>query len=137
MSFLTDSHLAVVPLVFEEPHSYVMSYEVDRLDSGAVAGTLGMPSSRERELFHIQGISDDTTLYSNVSSTMRSLMDYYLSGGQLRVYRLYPANLTAWSTDNEFGYSDIIQQSPGGGSYPWFNNKMTVFNFDIDGVSVD
>lgn len=133
---LVDSHVVVVPLVDEAPHGYVMSYSLTRVDSGAIAGDdLDAPADREREVFHFKAISDsaDPVEYS----TLNAMLGRYTSGGLLRVYRMYPANLVAWDPDsNPAGYSDIVQMEAGNLSLPWYNHGMTRFAFDLDGVAV-
>lgn len=135
MALANDSHLEVVPLLFEDPHGYTMSYEVERFDSGWVLGSLDVPASREREVFHFKGISPSYALFAG-STAIRRILDYYFAGGQIRVYRDYPANVTAWTVDNPSGYSDIVKLDPGGSSYPWYNPAMTIFSFDLDGVAI-
>lgn len=135
MSLAQDSHLEIIPLMWEDPHSYTMSYDVEKYDSGHVRGDLDMPADREREVFHFKGISSTNSVYPTPG--IKTLLDYYLCGGQIRVYRMYPANLSAWDAEtNETGYSDIIEKEVNGGSYPWYNVGMTIFSFDLDGVAV-
>jgi len=133
---LADTHLVTIPLVDEAPHSYVMSYSLERANSGAIiADDLDAPDDREREVFHFRAISDeaDVTEYS----TLNGMLSRYVSGGQLRVYRMYPANLSAWDADtNPNGYSDIVQLDASNMSLPWYNNGMTRFSFDLIGVAV-
>lgn len=137
MALAQDPHLHIIPLVFETPHSYVMSYDLERFDSGLVAGDLEMPEDREREVFHFQCISSDTPIYSQgyPNDGLRHTLGKFYAGGQMRVYRLYPANIVAWSEANEEGYSDVVQVDPTGAQWSWYAG-MIVFNFSIDGVSV-
>lgn len=132
---LVDSHVVTIPLVDEAPHGYVMSYSLNKADSGIVLGDdLDAPADRERELFHFKCISDsaDPVTYS----TLNAMLGRYVSGGVLRVYRMYPANLTAWDDSNLNGYSDIAQLEAGNMSLPWYNHGMTRFAFDLDGVAI-
>lgn len=134
---LQDTHLHVIPLVMETPHSYVMSYELERFDSGLVAGDLDMPEDREREVFHFQCISSEESIYvqSGTDGRLRKSLDKFYSGGQMRVYRMYPTNVAPWSEYNEFGYSDVVATDPTGSGWNWYVG-MGVFSFEIDGVSV-
>lgn len=127
MALLSDTHLEVIPLVFEEPHGYAVSYDLDRLGE-FVSGSYNMPDARQREVFHFKAIS-------NGEVSLRQQTDQYFSGGQLRVYRLYPANLVEWSEDNPNGYSDMVHPNPSGASYPWYS-KMEIWSFDLDGVNL-
>lgn len=127
MALQSDSHLEIVPLMDEDPHSYVMSYALDRMNQ-FIAGSLDMPESRQREVFHLRGIS-------NLSSSLRFMLDGYFSGGQVRAYRLYPSNLTEWTVDNTHGYSDMVHPNPSGSTYPWYS-KMEVWEFTLDGVNL-
>lgn len=133
---LVDTHVVTIPLLDEHPHSYVASYSLSRADSGAiVADDLDAPADREREQFKFSAISDESAL--ETYSTLNAMLGRYLSGGQLRVYRMYPANLLPWDPDtNPNGYSDIIQLDAGNMSLPWYNHGMTRFSFDLAGVAV-
>lgn len=135
MSLRSDSHLEVLPLAYEDPHTYSMSYVLERYDSGFVVGDLDMPEGRQREVFHFKCITSEVEIYPS-SDTLRKTLDYYFAGGQLRVYRNYPGNLLIWTVDNPEGYSDVIQTNPAGATYSWYNPKMTRFSFEIDGTSI-
>ena len=135
MALSTDSHLEVIPLLFEQPHSYHISYDLERFDNGTVSGDLDQPEDRERECFKFEGISN--RLPAHPQDSLRTTLDYFQSGGQVRVYRMYPANLTAWdATSNETGYSDMVPEDAASAEYPWFGPTLTVYSFTLEGVAV-
>lgn len=133
MGLTSDTHLELIPLLAEEPHSYIVSYDLERFDNGHVAGDFDQPADREREVFHFEGISNRLPVYPQDS--LRVLLDGFKAGGQIRVYRL-TSNLAAWDTANETGYSDIVDPDPGGADYPWFGPTLTVYSFTLEGVAV-
>lgn len=135
MALARDTYLEVVPLLDEAVPSFVFSHNIERFDNGQVSGEISQPGSRTRRIFKFDGISNKSeALVSPL--TFRSLLNYYNSGGQVRVYRLYPAVVTPWSETSEFGYNDIVSNDANGSDYPYYTPSMTQFSFSLTGLEV-
>lgn len=130
--------MEIVPLVNENPPSFVFSHTLERFDNGQVSGELSQPADRQRRVFHFEGISNKEEVVPNASQNkLRRLLNYFNSGGQLRVYRMYPTVGTAWATSNLLGYSDVIPVYVAGGNYPYYNPAMTQHTFELDGLAIN
>ena len=137
MGLAQDSHLYVLPLLDEEPASYEISHVLEVFDNGHVASELEAPDNNENRVLTFAGISASEELYPTLAQKkLRRLLNAYASGKQLRVFRLYPSVVTAWSQTNYFGYSDIVADSLSTMSYNWNNPAMTQHEFKLSGVDV-
>ena len=136
MALARDGHVEVVPLLDEEPTGYLFSHDVELSDTGYMFGNANLPSARHVELFVFRGISQNEDLIPSPTATnLRKLLGYFYAGGRIRVYRKYPSVLTAWDpSSNEFGYSDIVPESPGGQTLDWFA-PMRSFGFELKGCA--
>jgi len=134
MTLARDSHLYVVPLLDEDAAGYVISHNIQNFDNGVVAAELDAPSNNEVRLVRFDGVSNKEALFS--TSSIRKLLNYYSGGGLVRTYRLYPSVVTAWSTTNYFGYSDMVSDNPGSGNYTWNDPAMNSLEFKLQGLEV-
>lgn len=121
----------------EDPQGEEDSSIVERFANGYVRGE-ALPSGSYRNVFFFHGISNKEEYIPTYGTDVdtRRILDQFYAGGELRVYRDFPADLTAWTEINTNGYSDITSMKVGDEMYPWFDNTMTRFSFDLVGVGV-
>ena len=134
MVLSVDSHLVVVPLIDEDAPSFVSSHNVETFDSGSVAAEMLSPDNNQVRILKFEGISGAEDLYSTTS--IRGLLNYFASGGLMRVFRMYPSVVDPWSQTQVFGYSDIVNDAIGTMSYAWNDPAMSAFQFKLSGYEV-
>lgn len=136
MALARDTHLEIIPLIDEGAPSFVFAHLIDRSDTGYVTGELAWADNRSRRVFSFDGISAKEEVTPLESETkLRRLLDYYYGGGQIRVYRMYPSNVSAWDQDsNVEGFSDIVEEDVGSADYPWYESGMCRHSFSIKGL---
>ncbi len=133
MALLVDSNLAVVPLLDERPLGYVFSQHAERSDTGYMFGSPTLVNSRAVTTMGFDGISpnaEPTTIDS-----ARRVLNRFQAGARMRVYRRYPAVVTAWTGADDEGYSDLVVRDQGGTDRGWYAS-MRSFAFIINGLAV-
>jgi hypothetical protein len=121
----------------EDPFGEEDSSIVERFGNGYVRGEQ-LPTGSYRHVFFFHGISNKEEYIPTpaTDADTRKVMDQFYAGGELRVYRDFPADLTAWTETNSNGYSDVTASKPGDEMYLWRDNVMARSNFEIVGVEV-
>lgn len=136
MTLERDGNVYILPLLDELPESHVMSSDADVTDTGYTYGT-ALPGTTKRVVAW-EGLSGDEEIYPTATDTnLRRLLNYFYSGGSIRVYRNYPAVVSAWSTLTLDGYDDITPLDTGAAAdYPWFGaSSFRRYTFKIEGVT--
>ncbi|MEK9721979.1 MAG: hypothetical protein VW405_00665 [Rhodospirillaceae bacterium] len=136
MALERDGNVYVIPLLDELPEMHVMSSDADVTDTGYTYGT-AMPGATKR-VVSFEGLSGDEEVYPTTSgTTLRRALDYFYSGGSIRVYRNYPSVISEWHALNLDGYDDIVPaDSSAAADYPWFaDTSFRRFTFKIVGVA--
>lgn len=137
MALGRDGNLVVLDLLDEDPADYEISSSLELFDNGHVSGELDAPANNEVRVLTFNGVSNKETLYPASGDTvLRNVLDYFCGGGVIRVFRLYPAVTSTWSTSNPYGYSDIVAANPETLSYAWNDPAMRRYNFQLEGVEV-
>lgn len=124
MTLARDSHLVNVPLLDEDAVGFVLSTTAERTD---VARTVGrpLPSGSTRRVVTFRGIDGDV-----------DILRYWQAGGALRVFRNYPAVVTAWSTSNDEGYDDIVPLEAEAVTWDWQDPySMDSIAFVLEGIA--
>lgn len=137
MALARDSHLENIPLLDESPVGYVFSHDSERSDGCYIYGTRNMPLDRSVTVLRFEGISHNEDLVpASGAPNLKTLLGYFYSGGQVRVFRDYPAYPTAWNiTSNPLGYSDMVPQTVGGNALSWYS-PMRSFDFELKGFAL-
>lgn len=139
MALERDGNLYVLPLLDELPETHLFSSDADVTDTGYTYGT-ALPGSGTKRGVAFEGLSGDEEIYPTASDTnLRRLLNYFYSGGSIRVYRNYPAIVAAWSDIVHDGYDDITPAETGAAAdYPWFSaSSFRRYTFKIEGVTED
>lgn len=149
MALERDGNVYVLPLLDELPEVHLFSSDADATDTGYTFGrplpTVSTFSSYLYEgvvkrLVSFEGLSGDEEIYPAAADTnLRRLLNYFYSGGSVRVYRNYPAVLSVWYPGTLDGYDDIVPSETGSEtSYPWFGaSSFRRYTFKIEGVTED
>lgn len=130
----------------EEPVGEETSTQVEMCDNGRVVGQT-LPANNHVKVFLFKGVSGKEGYLPLLTETdTRRVLDKFNNGGELRVYRNFPVDLTAWTMPdnlaagaayhNSDGYSDITPCEIREASYGWFDNVMMRFEFTIEGTEV-
>ena len=127
----------------EDPHGEEDSSIVERFGNGYVRGE-ALPVGSYRNVFFFHGISNKEEYIPTpgTDADIRRILDQFYAGGELRVYRDFPADLTIWTETtpagygNPNGYSDMTAAKPGDEMYQWRDNVMARTGFEIVGVEV-
>lgn len=129
-----DTHLAVVPLMDEEPPGFAFSHDPERSDYGRIYDSPSRSTGRYVTVLNLSGISANENP-SETSDTRKIVMHFH-TGGRVRVYRKYPTVLTAWNiSSNPQGYSDMVPDDIGSPDFSWFAS-MRSFSFDLKGFAL-
>lgn len=143
MALERDGNVYVLPLLDELPEAHVMSSDADVTDTGYTYGR-PLPSSSytgaTKRVVSFEGLSGDEEIYPAAADTnLRRVLNYFYSGGSIRIYRNYPAVISVWSPTVLDGYDDITPADTGsGGNYPWFGaSSFRRYTFSIAGVTED
>lgn len=137
MALERDGNVYILPLLDELPESHVMSSDADVTDTGYTHGT-AIPGMGTKRVVSWEGLSGDEEIYPTASDTnLRRLLNYFHSGGSIRVYRNYPAIISAWSPLIPDGYDDIVPADTGAeADYPWLGaSSFRRYTFKIEGVT--
>lgn len=137
-----DSNLHVIPPLDETTGvGFILSAPdvgAGQNTSGVNPGTTALPSVSSRRLVRWEGLSGSEEVHPTGAQTkIRRVLGYFHAGGMLRVYRNYPAVVSAWSVSNPEGYDDIVPAEHGSGAYPWFSaGDMLRHLFILEGITV-
>jgi len=149
MALERDGNVYVLPLLDELPEVHLFSSDADATDTGYTFGrtlpTVNTPRDNAydgvvKRLVSFEGLSGDEEIYPTTAETnLRRVLNYFHSGGSIRVYRSYPAVLSVWDPDTLGGYDDITPSDTGAETdYPWFGaSSFRRYTFKIEGVTED
>lgn len=125
-----------VPLSYlldEDPVGEVMSVIGERHESGDITAS-PLPASSWREVYRWRGVSNKDNYLDN---KLQRLLSEFLAGSEMRVYRDFYASIDIYDGDtNLLGYSDVLGVTTGDTDFEWFDNVLTRFSFEIEGVEV-
>src|SRR3990172_6284298 len=98
MALSSDPNTVVLTYALhEEPIVEITSTQVERVDNGWVVGA-ELPTNNHRHVFLFQGVSDkEGYLPESTDPDIRRILDKFNSGGELRVYRNWPADMTLFT----------------------------------------
>lgn len=144
MALERDGNVYVLPLLDELPEVHLFSSDADATDTGYTFGR-PLPATASsygvvKRLVSFEGLSGDEEIYPTAAETnLRRALNYFHSGGSIRVYRNYPAVLSVWDPDTLDGYDDIVPADTGAAvDYPWFGaSSFRRYTFKIEGVTED
>jgi len=148
MALSSDPNTIVLTYALhEEPIGEEASFVVERTENGEVVGEV-LPDNNHNNVFRFQGLSAKESYNPALTEQdTRRVLNKFYAGGELRVYRNFPADIDAFGyprsymnvegdTNNTDGYSDIVAVEIRDLDYAWFDNVLQRFEFSIEGVAV-
>ena len=118
----------------EEAPGYDGSGMPLRLDGGFVRG-YAIPSDSTNRVLTFQGVTGKEEVFpGDTDNNLRKELNLFFAGAPLRVYRNWPAVVTAWTPTNPNGYDDVCADGDGG-TYEWNDRVIGRYKFTIRGIA--
>jgi hypothetical protein len=125
-----------IPLTYlldEAPVGEIMSVVAQTVDSGDVVAQV-LPDASWNAVYLFMGISNPDHYLDN---NLQKLLSAFSCGAEVRVYRDFFSSVDPYDQVTEpLGYSDVVPVEAGDREFPWYDNVLRRFQFEIEGVEV-
>jgi len=141
-------------ILASDPHTALLEYALDTDPVGDMDGSIsnraptgymygeGVPDDSALGLYAFRGLSSKEALTPGESeASLRRILTKYYIGGEVRIYRTYPEDLTPHQEDpsvaafNLGGYTDMVPLAAAREiTFGWGDDTSDRFEFDLEGV---